>query len=884
MTEMIQGMTNNGLRLLTLSQTGTKIEFTKLKVGDGFITNETVSELNDLINVIDEITIKSTDILEENGKISMVANGSIHQITNDFYFRELGLFAIDPETEKEVLYAYLNKGEDAGLIPRISSQASVQEAVSMIVTIGNATNIIVNYKDEKGLINSGHNMFDIVMKDHVLEDEEKRGLANFGEYVYKKETDDHLGYPEFYNTCLKEYQNATEKTIRTSKNYIANGTVQVREDEFKDNVTWGGFKRDSYVEQIFDENFKKDDEIVVKFKTSDIFSSKKGTTGLNVIFSMDNTTSKFGLILGVNFYQRKLALYASSNAKEWDIAKGNTGGTSLEPNTEYTVKLTLSDNQLLVYLNDQIEITRTCSSVELPYKNIIYGNCYSILHNTYCHKSGDTKYYARIFGGEITLLRDGQYCTYKRNSEEVYNTTTIKIAPNGHKFYNAESKEENGEKIEAKEKKDIDAIYNETGMAWLYGIDTENEYIIIPRNDYYFMNGNNTTVGEMIKAGLPNIKGHFGGTESGADDARFLDDAFYNGSYNTNGNGGSNSNDGDVMYFDASRVSSIYGGSTTVQTDAVKLIPYMVVGRISSFGVVGGTIILDRFISEEKLALSLEKFVTKTELDTKQNAGDYALKSDIAELPNKADKSDTYTKAEVDAKVEAVYKYRGEIANYESLPITNNIIGDVYKIVADERMYLWTGEKWQIIKDTFNANDYVTITDFETQITSKANASTSLAGYGIEDAYTKDEIDEKISNVYHAKGSVESYEKLLEMFSNDEETETPEGTEEVEPIELNIGDVYNVLDTGANYVWTGEDWDKLSETLDLSPYVQKSELPTQISEFENDSGYLTSIPAEYITEDKLNDKNYQTSEQVQTAINTALGDIETLLDEINGGM
>ncbi len=37
------------------------------------------------------------------------------------------------------------------------------------------------------------------------------------------------------------------------------------------------------------------------------------------------------------------------------------------------------------------------------------------------------------------------------------------------------------------------------------------------------------------------------------------------------------------------------------------------------------------------------------------------------------------------------------------------------------------------------------------------------------------------------------------------------------------GDVYNVLTTGANYVWTDTGWDKLSETIDLSAYLTKAE-------------------------------------------------------------
>ena len=58
------------------------------------------------------------------------------------------------------------------------------------------------------------------------------------------------------------------------------------------------------------------------------------------------------------------------------------------------------------------------------------------------------------------------------------------------------------------------------------------------------------------------------------------------------------------------------------------------------------------------------------------------------------------------------------------------------------------------------------------------------------------EINEKVASVYHVKGSVETYAAL--------------------PTTHEVGDVYNISDTGANYVWTSYGWDKLSETVDLS--------------------------------------------------------------------
>lgn len=81
----------------------------------------------------------------------------------------------------------------------------------------------------------------------------------------------------------------------------------------------------------------------------------------------------------------------------------------------------------------------------------------------------------------------------------------------------------------------------------------------------------------------------------------------------------------------------------------------------------------------------------------------------------------------------------------------------------------------------------------------------------------KQEVLAKLTSVYHYKGSVASYNSL--PTSN-----------------LTVGDTYNLFDTGANYAWTGSDWDKLSETIDLSGYVSQEvfdELKERVERLEN---------------------------------------------------
>ena len=96
----------------------------------------------------------------------------------------------------------------------------------------------------------------------------------------------------------------------------------------------------------------------------------------------------------------------------------------------------------------------------------------------------------------------------------------------------------------------------------------------------------------------------------------------------------------------------------------------------------------------------------------------------------------------------------------------------------------------------------------------KADKATTLEGYGIADAYTKAEVDAKTSSFMKYKGQVETTNDL--------------------PQDAEIGDVYNVKSTGANYAWDGSEWDKLSETIDLSVFAEKSEVNEKVAGISED--------------------------------------------------
>lgn len=106
------------------------------------------------------------------------------------------------------------------------------------------------------------------------------------------------------------------------------------------------------------------------------------------------------------------------------------------------------------------------------------------------------------------------------------------------------------------------------------------------------------------------------------------------------------------------------------------------------------------------------------------------------------------------------------------------------------------------------------------KVISFTQAVQSLANY-----YTKSEIDSKISSVYVWKGNVADFASL-----------PPSNT-----VGLQIGHVYNILSTGANYGWTGTVWDKLGDTVDISGKEDTSNKTNIVVGNETSTSFYASI-------------------------------------------
>lgn len=244
-------------------------------------------------------------------------------------------------------------------------------------------------------------------------------------------------------------------------------------------------------------------------------------------------------------------------------------------------------------------------------------------------------------------------------------------------------------------------------------------------------------------------------------------------------------------------------------------------------------------------------------------------------LASKANSADVYTKDATDKLLEA----KANVSDVYTMTQTDNLLsakantadlGDLAGkdtvAKADLATALASELDAKATTATLNSElakkaDVSALNTLSATVDGKADKATTLAGYGITDAYTKTQVDGMVAGTFHFRGEKSAYDQL--------------------PTDAKEGDVWQVGDK--EYAWDGDSWVELGFNVDLSAYAKTADVQatyatiTEVNKKANSADVYTKTEV-----DAELDKKAAASDvtALTTRVGTAEGEIDTLQEQI----
>ena len=135
-------LTNAGKEILAKGLIGKQIRFSKVAFGAGDFNydTESVADLTELKDWRMDLPLVDKR-MDGDGTVTIVALCTNFELTEGFPAKEIGVFAKDPDTDAEVLYAYKNVGDEYNFIPAKTGPVVKNARFAYIVEIQDAENV-----------------------------------------------------------------------------------------------------------------------------------------------------------------------------------------------------------------------------------------------------------------------------------------------------------------------------------------------------------------------------------------------------------------------------------------------------------------------------------------------------------------------------------------------------------------------------------------------------------------------------------------------------------------------------------------------------------------------------------------------------------------------
>lgn len=138
-------MTAAGKRLQAKAQTGQELKFTRVGLGEGAAP----ASIDDLIALVDERQgLAIRDMQADGSGVAVLQVIATNQgLARGFYMREIGLYALDPDSGEELLYSYGNAGDEYDFLPADNGKTTWEGIFELVTVVGNADNVTVVLND-----------------------------------------------------------------------------------------------------------------------------------------------------------------------------------------------------------------------------------------------------------------------------------------------------------------------------------------------------------------------------------------------------------------------------------------------------------------------------------------------------------------------------------------------------------------------------------------------------------------------------------------------------------------------------------------------------------------------------------------------------------------